>query len=72
MLSCYIHANPVMAGIVELAEEWQYSSHNEYLAGLMNQLVKDELVDLSYCEIFQEYMTKQEEKIFYLNNFLMD
>lgn len=72
MLSCYIHANPVMAGIVELAEEWQYSSHNEYLAGLINQLVKEELVDLNYCEIFQEYMTKQEERIFYLKHFLMD
>jgi len=72
LLSCYIHANPVMAGIVGLAEDCQYSSHNEYLAGLMNLLVKDELVDLNYREIFEEYLTKQEERIFYLKNFLMD
>jgi len=38
----------------------------------MNLLVKDELVDLNYREIFEEYLTKQEERIFYLKNFLMD
>lgn len=72
ILCCYIHANPVMAGIVRLAEEWQYSSHNQYSSGLIHKLIKDELVDLNYSEIFQEYLTKREEKIFYIENFLMD
>ena len=72
VLSCYIHANPVMAGIVRLAEEWEYSSHNQYRSGLINQLVKDELVDLNYCEIFQEYLTKHQERSLYLENFLLD
>lgn len=61
-----------MAGIVRLAEEWQYSSHNQYSSGLIHKLIKDELVDLNYSEIFQEYLTKREEKIFYIENFLMD
>jgi REP element-mobilizing transposase RayT len=72
ILSCYIHANPVTAGIVAFGDEWQYSSHNEYCSGLIHKLMKDELVDLNYLEIFQEYLKKQQERISYIKNFLMD
>ena len=34
-LSRYIHLNPVKAGLVKKAEEWEYSSYREYI-GLRN------------------------------------
>lgn len=30
-LSRYIHLNPVMAGLVSLPEEWEYSSYRDYI-----------------------------------------
>jgi putative transposase len=44
-LTRYIHLNPTTAGIVDLPEQWEYSSYREYIG----------IVDNSLCN-FKEYL----------------
>ncbi len=43
-LSRYIHSNPVSAGLVSRAEEWQYSSYRDYIGMRDGTLPKPETV----------------------------
>ena len=43
-LSRYIHLNPVMDGLVERAEDWQFSSYQEYLGLRNGTLPRPEIV----------------------------
>ena len=50
-LSCYIHLNPVAAGLAKTPEEWMYSSYREYVGlrrdGWINKSVVMEQFDNS-------------------------
>ena len=43
-LSCYIHLNPVMGGLVERPEDWEFSSYREYIGLRRGTLPKPEIV----------------------------
>ena len=43
-LSRYIHLNPVMAGLVERAEDWEFSSYREYIGLRDGTLPRPEIV----------------------------
>ncbi len=43
-LSAYIHQNPVKAGMVSRAAEWQWSSMRGYASGVQNGLVANDIV----------------------------
>jgi hypothetical protein len=43
-LSRYIHLNPVMAGLVKRAEDWEFSSYREYIGLREGTLPKPEIV----------------------------
>lgn len=43
-LSRYIHLNPVLAGLVERPEEWEFSSYGEYVGARMGTLPVPEIV----------------------------
>lgn len=57
-LTCYIHLNPVSAGLVKRPEEWEYSSCREY-CGKVSPGEKicsyDELLDMS-CEEYRRFV----------------
>jgi len=44
----YIHQNPVVAGLVDHPEEWQYSSYRDY-AGLRNGSLCNKELAAKYC-----------------------
>lgn len=49
-LTRYIHLNPVSAGLIDDAEEWSYSSYNEYLDRVLPRdriCVWNDLIDMS-------------------------
>jgi hypothetical protein len=43
-LSRYIHLNPVVAGLVKRAEDWEFSSYREYIGLRDGTLPKPEIV----------------------------
>jgi REP element-mobilizing transposase RayT len=43
-LSCYIHLNPVRAGLVQKPEAWKYSSYPEYIGARNGSLPHPEIV----------------------------
>ena len=49
----YIHQNPVNAGIVKSAAEWQWSSYNEYF-GKSTKAICNKTLALKYCQIMNE------------------
>jgi hypothetical protein len=53
-LSRYIHLNPVEAGLVSCAENWEYSSYREYL-GLRNGVLPKGEIVLSQFDNRQAY-----------------
>jgi hypothetical protein len=44
----YIHQNPVRAGLVQLPEEWEFSSYREYAGLSQSVLCQKELASV-YC-----------------------
>lgn len=58
----YIHANPVVHGIVEHLEEWPYSNYPEWMALRQGRIVDREFVKLyfdskeSYAAFVREYI----------------
>jgi REP element-mobilizing transposase RayT len=57
-LSRYIHLNPVMAGLVERAEDWEFSSYRDYLGLREGRLPKPELVlvQLGSVDAYREFV----------------
>jgi len=43
-LSRYIHLNPVMAGLVQRPEDWEFSSYRDFIGLRMGTLPKPEIV----------------------------
>ena len=68
-LSRYIHLNPVMAGLVERPEDWEFSSYREYIAVRDGTLPKPEIVlsqfpsPEAYREFVESYLPQQREII---------
>jgi putative transposase len=50
-LSRYIHLNPVKAGFVDRAEEWEFSSYSEYAGLRLGTLPKMEYLKLLQAEL---------------------
>jgi REP element-mobilizing transposase RayT len=70
-LSCYIHANPIAAGMVKHAEEWEFSSYRDYLSLREDDLVNTEIVmhqfDVpTYRQFVEEYQPSDSKKISHL------
>ena len=61
-LCCYIHANPVLAGLVPHAEDWPYSDFIEWLRWRRMEVLGDkkrrEILGgfISYREVFDSYL----------------
>jgi len=68
-LSRYIHLNPVMAGLVERAEDWEFSSYREYIGLRNGTLPKSEIVlsqfpsSEAYREFVESYVPDKREII---------
>jgi len=68
-LSRYIHLNPVSAGLVEHAEDWEFSSYREYLGLRAGQLPRPESVlcefesAQAYREFVEAYLPEDREII---------
>ncbi len=68
-LSRYIHLNPVMAGLVERAEDWEFSSYREYIGLRNGTLPKSEIVlsqfpsSEAYREFVESYVPDEREII---------
>jgi putative transposase len=68
-LSRYIHLNPVMAGLVERAEDWEFSSYREYIGLRDGTLPKPEIVlsqfpsRQAYREFVESYVPSGREII---------
>jgi putative transposase len=55
-LSRYIHLNPVKAGFVDIAEEWEFSSYQEYAGLRSGKLPQMEYLKLQFQdEIDREF-----------------
>jgi putative transposase len=71
-LSRYIHLNPVSAGLVEKAEDWEYSSYLEYIGwrnGTLPQMdvVRSRFPSIDYYRLFVEaYQESDRMKIQHL------
>jgi REP element-mobilizing transposase RayT len=68
-LSRYLHLNPVIAGLAEWAEEWEFSSYREYL-GIRNGTLPEPEIVLSqfpsreaYREFVESYTAREREVI---------
>jgi hypothetical protein len=61
-LSRYIHLNPVAAGLVEKAEDWEYSSYRDYLGLCDGNLLKPSVI-LNQFESPVEYQRFVEDAI---------
>jgi putative transposase len=57
-LSRYIHLNPVITGLVEKAEDWEFSSYREYVGLRNGTLPKPEIVlsQFSSPEAYREFV----------------
>jgi len=57
-LSRYIHLNPVMAGLVERPEDWEFSSYREYIGVRNGTLPTPEIVLSQFLsrEVYQEFV----------------
>ncbi|MFH1928852.1 MAG: transposase [Chloroflexota bacterium] len=67
-LSCYIHLNPVTAGLVGQAEDWEYSSYREYLRLRPGTLpapsvVLDQFSSPEAYRLYVESYTEDERKV---------
>jgi len=68
-LSRYIHLNPVFAGLVERPEEWEFSSHREYVGLRNGTLPKPEIVlsqfpsPEAYQDFVESYAPQEQEMI---------
>ncbi len=62
-LSRYIHLNPVSAGLVESAEEWEFSSYRDYIGERDGQLPQSAIV-LSQFESPDRYKDFVEDNLF--------
>jgi putative transposase len=68
-LSRYIHLNPVMAGLVERPEDWEFSSYREYIGLRAGTLPKPEIVlsqfpsPEAYREFVESYTSREREII---------
>ncbi len=68
-LSRYIHLNPVMAGLVERPEDWEFSSYREYIGLRGGTLPKPEIVlsqfpsPEAYREFVESYTPREREII---------
>ena len=71
-LVCYIHLNPQDAGLIESFENWEYSTHRDYLGSLDNPLSEHKLIDLTYSEILKEYLGRRKEKEAFLVDYELD
>ena len=69
-LSRYIHLNPVSAGLVDVPEDWEYSSYREFV-GLTSTLPQPDIVlnqfqvpDANRSELYRQFVEDiQDEKI---------
>jgi REP element-mobilizing transposase RayT len=62
-LSRYIHLNPVSAGLVESAKEWEFSSYRDYIGERDGQLPQSAIV-LSQFESPDRYKDFVEDNLF--------
>jgi hypothetical protein len=69
-LSRYIHLNPVVTGLVERPEDWEFSSYREYVGVRNGTLPAPEIVVLSqfpsrqaYREFVESYTAREREII---------
>ena len=68
-LSRYIHLNPVLAGLVRQAEEWEFSSYREYLGLRLGTLPSPGIVlsqfpsPSAYREFVESYAKEDRELI---------
>jgi putative transposase len=68
-LSRYIHLNPVIAGLVERAEDWEFSSYREYIGLRNGTLPRPEIVlsqfpsPEAYREFVESYTAPEREVI---------
>lgn len=68
-LSRYIHLNPVMASLIERAEDWEFSSYQEYIGLRNGTLPKPEVVlgqfpsRAAYREFVEGYAPPEREMI---------
>ncbi len=62
-LSRYIHLNPIVSGLVELLDEYTYSSYSEYVQGVNLYCNLDEI--LGYFNSNKEYIEFVEDQIDY-------
>jgi len=64
-LSCYLHLNPIKAGLVGKPEDWQFSSYLEYLGKTENKLCRfDQVMDINpkiYKKFVHENIAYQKE-----------
>lgn len=71
-LSRYIHLNPSIAGLVERAEDWEFSSYQEYVGLRDGTLPKPEIVlsqfasPGAYREFVESFAASEREKIAHL------
>jgi REP element-mobilizing transposase RayT len=70
-LLCYIHLNPVDAGLVRHAEQWQYSDYSQYQKE-PNPMVIKKLLDLTYADIMNEYLARRQEKEDLIREYFLD
>jgi hypothetical protein len=68
-LSRYIHLNPVVAGLVERPEDWEFSSYREYIGVRSGTLPAPEIVlsqfpsRQAYQEFVESYTAREREII---------
>ena len=64
----YIHRNPVVAGLVQLPEEWEFSNYREWIGTRQGLLIDNELKigyfknDEQYKLFVNEYVEKRDKK----------
>ena len=68
-LSRYIHLNPVIAGLVELPENWEFASYRDYIGVRNGSLPRPEIVlsqfpsPEAYREFVESYVPQERERI---------
>jgi len=63
-LSCYIHLNPVRAGLVKQPEDWAFSSYREYLGLRHGQLPKPDIILAQFVAVQTSEVCKTSEVLY--------
>lgn len=77
-LCCYIHANPVKAGLVVSPEQWDFSNYREWIGSHAGVLWDNDFVRTNfgtaeeYAEFVQEYLASKAEPPPEIRLYLLD